>query len=144
MVKPVQERRKYLRTETPINIRIVDKDNAVEETQTKDISPIGLRFKTKKAVIAINEELELKIEMPETSSSVHTKAKVVWKKKLSTEDGAPFSIGCEFVSIEEDNKNTFLKYFCDLLYKQGKVKLRGRKAVEPNPERSEGAKSEEV
>ena len=119
MVKPAQERRKYLRTETPINIRIIDKHNAVEETQTNDISPIGLRFKSKKTVMDINEEFELKIEMPVTLSSVHAKAKVVWKKKLSTEDEAPFSIGCEFASIEEDNKDTFLKYFCDLLYKQG-------------------------
>lgn len=119
MVKPIQERRKYLRIEAPINIRIIDKENTVEQTQTKDISPIGLRFKSEKAVMGINEELELKIEMPGTLSSVHTKAKVVWKKKLSTENGAPFSIGCEFARIEEDNKNTFLKYFCDLLYKQG-------------------------
>jgi hypothetical protein len=118
MVKPIQERRKYLRTETPVNIRVISKNNAVEEAETKDISPIGLRFKSKTASMAISEELELKIEMPGTSSSVHTKAKVVWKKKLSTEDGAPFTIGCEFSGIEDDNKNTFLKYFCDLLYKQ--------------------------
>ena len=118
MVKPIQERRKYLRTETPINIRVISKNSTVEEAQTKDISPIGLRFKSKTSPMGINEELELKIEMPDASSSVHTKAKVVWKKKLSTEDGAPFAIGCEFLKIEDDNKNTFLKYFCDLLYEQ--------------------------
>ena len=122
MVKPIQERRKYLRTATPLNIRIIDKQNTVEETHAKDISPIGLRFKSEKALMGINEELELKIEIPGTPSSVHTKAKVVWKKKLSTEDGAPFTIGCEFAKIEEDNKNTFLKYFCDLLYKEGDKK----------------------
>ncbi len=114
-----QERRKYLRIEAPINIRIIDSSNAVQETQTKDISPLGLRFETKKGGMDINEEVELKIEMPDTLSSVHASAKVVWKKKLSTENGAPFDIGCEFARIEEDNKNTFLKYFCDLLYKQG-------------------------
>jgi len=58
------------------------------------------------------------MEMPGTLSSIHARAKVVWKKKLSTENGTPFDIGCEFVRIEEDNKNTFLKYFCDLLYKE--------------------------
>ncbi|UCD55580.1 MAG: PilZ domain-containing protein [Candidatus Omnitrophota bacterium] len=115
-----QERRKYLRTEAPVNIRIIDSRNAVQETQTKDISPLGLRFETKKEDIDINEEVELKIEIPGTLNSVHAKAKIVWKKKLSTEDGAPFDIGCEFARIEEDNKNTFLKYFCDLLYKERK------------------------
>jgi len=122
MVKPIQERRKYLRTATPLKIRVIDKRNTVEETETKDISPIGLRFKSKKALMGINEDLELKMEMPGTLSSVHAKVKVVWKKKLSTEDGALFTIGCEFAKIEEDNKNTFLKYFCDLVYKEGDKK----------------------
>ncbi|MBN1354584.1 MAG: PilZ domain-containing protein [Candidatus Omnitrophica bacterium] len=110
------ERRQYLRTETPLNVRIINKENAVFEALTKDISPLGLRFETGKSIADITDELELKIELPKTLSPVHTKAKVVWKKRLSKQDDSPFDIGCEFTSIEEDNKNTFLKYFCDLLY----------------------------
>jgi len=67
-----------------------------------------------------NDIAELKIDIPNALSPVHAKAKVIWKRKLSTENGAPFDMGCEFTNIEEDNKNTFLKYFCDLLYEQGK------------------------
>lgn len=126
MVKPDQEKREYLRIEAPLNIQIIDKSKAVQETRTKNISPLGLRFETKKAAIEINENLELKIELPNAMGPVHARAKVVWKKKFSTENGAPFNIGCEFVKIEEDNKNTFLKYFCDLLYKEGqKIKEPG-------------------
>lgn len=122
MIKPSQERRKYLRVETPLKVRIIRKDKVVEETETKDISPLGLRFATKNEDININDEVELKIEIASVLNPIHAKAKVVWKKKLSTEDGAPLDIGCEFTKIEEDNKNTFLKYFCDLLY--GKEKKR--------------------
>ncbi|MFH1594741.1 MAG: PilZ domain-containing protein [Candidatus Omnitrophota bacterium] len=120
MRKPVMERRKYLRVETPLSIRAISKSKKLHETTTKDISPLGLRFTIEAQDFNINEELELTIELPGTLNAVHTKAKVVWKKKMSTDDGAPIDIGCEFSRIEEDNKNTFLKYFCDLLYSQAK------------------------
>ena len=118
MVKPSQERRKYLRARTPLKIRIISEKGVVHETQTKDISPLGLRFATEAEGINANDSVELKIDIPNVLSPIHAVAKVVWKKKLSMENGSPIDIGCEFAKIEEDNKNTFLKYFCDLLYGQ--------------------------
>lgn len=120
MIQSGQERRKYLRVATPLNIRVICKNDSVGQTTTKDISPLGLRLELEKGMVEVNDEVELKIEMPDTLSPVHAKAKVAWKKKLSTEDNSSFDIGCEFTKIEEDNKNTFLKYFCDLLYEEGK------------------------
>lgn len=118
MAKSGQERRKYLRVAAPLKIRVIGKDNTVHETITKDVSPIGLRFEVKDEGLNVNDEVEIKVEMPKNMSPVHAKAKIVWKKKVSTEDASPFEIGCEFTRIEEDNKNTFLKFFCDLLYAQ--------------------------
>ena len=118
-MKQSQERRQYLRVETPLNVRVITKANVVRQTTTKDISPIGFRFGDSDDAVNINEEVELTLVIPNVLSPVHAKAKVVWKKKISTENGAPFDIGCEFTKIEEDNKNTFLKYFCDLLYETG-------------------------
>ena len=118
MSKPPQERRKHLRVETPLKIRLISKGKIVEETQTQNISPLGLRFSSAGGDLNVNDEVEIRIEIPGTSSPVHTRAKIVWKKKLSTENGSPQSVGCEFVKIEEDNKNTLLKYFCDLLYER--------------------------
>ncbi len=116
MTGPSQERRKHLRIEAPLKIRLISKGRIVQETQTKDISPHGLKFGSKDGSLNVNDEVELKIEIPGMSSPIHAKAKIVWKKKVSTENGSPYNVGCEFVKIEEDNKNTFLKYFCDLLY----------------------------
>jgi len=121
MAKSGQERRKHLRVATPLEIRVIGKDNKVYETITKDISPIGLRFEIKAEGVEVKDEVEIKIEMPKNMSPVHVKAKIVWKKKATTEDGAPCEIGCEFSRVEEDNKNTFLKFFCDLLYAQAKT-----------------------
>ena len=120
MAKLDQERRKYLRIESPLKIRVISKSSVIRRAATKDISPLGLRFETDQKDIKINDPLELKIEMPGSLCPVHANAKVIWKKKVSTEDNAPFDIGCEFTKVEEDNKNTFLKYFCDLLYSHSK------------------------
>ena len=119
MAKPSHERGKYLRIETPLKVRAINKDNVICDTQTKDISPLGLRFEVKEDIAGINDELDLTLEIPNSLSPIHAKAKVVWKKSLSTADKSPQDIGCEFKKIEEDNKNTFLKYFCDLLYERG-------------------------
>ena len=121
MTKPAQERRKYLRIETPLKLRVIRKNTVIDGVATKDISPLGLRFETGEENLDIDDEVELKIEMPNVLSPVHANAKVVWKRKVSTIDGAPADIGCEFTKVEEDNKNTFLKYFCDLLYRQGET-----------------------
>ncbi len=122
MQKSWQNRRKYLRIATPLNVRAISKTQSIYETQTKDISPLGLRFEVKKNGIAVGEEIELKIEIPGVLNAIHSKARVIWKKKTSTKDDAPYDIGCEFAKIEEDNKNSFLKYFCDLLYGQKNAK----------------------
>ena len=119
MAKPIQERRRYLRVKTPLKIRVINNDSIISKTTTKDVTPHGLRLELGGESVDINDEVELKIEIPNTLSPIHAKAKVVWKRKLSTESGAPYDIGCEFTNIEEDNKNTFLKFFCDFLYEKG-------------------------
>jgi hypothetical protein len=119
MPKGNSERRKYLRIEAPpIDLRVITGDGNIEKPKLKDISPIGLRFETKKE-LKDGEKLELALELPNTKNPVHIRGKVVWHRKTSLEDHAPFDIGCEFIKIEEDNKNTFLKYFCDLMYGKG-------------------------
>lgn len=117
MSRAQEERRTYLRIETPLHIKVVGKESVVYKAITKDISPLGLRYETKEKNVDINDEVELTIELPDALSPIHAKARVVWKRRLPTEEGSPFDIGCRFIKIEEDNKNTFLKYFCDLRYR---------------------------
>ena len=120
MVKPKGrfiERRRYIRLQTPINIAyILPGSGRIYNTVAKNISADGLRLETMDKAIKESDIIELKLDMPGAANPVHAKSRVIWKSRISLEDGAPFDMGLEFSEIEEDNKNTFLKFLCDLIY----------------------------
>ena len=111
------ERRKYIRLKTPIPIiyTIADMGN-IYRSVTKDISAEGLRFEANTKDLKESSNIEIKLEIYGANNPVHAKGKVVWKRRLSLEDGTPYDVGIELTEIEEDNKNTFLKFLCDLIY----------------------------
>ncbi len=120
-MKKVEERRKFIRLGVPVDLRyIIEGESERKETTTKDLSCEGLRF-TDTQEIRQGSLLELKLDIPDTHNPVHINGKVAWVKRLSTEDSSPFEVGVEFTKIEEDNKNTFLKYLCDLIYGQTRM-----------------------
>lgn len=111
------ERRRYVRLKTPIDVSYTVPDSGnVLKTFSKNISADGIRFETLNKSIKESDILELKMVIEDAPNPVHAKAKVIWKKKISLEDAAPYDCGLEFTEIEEDNKNTFLKFLCDLIY----------------------------
>lgn len=111
------ERRRYVRLDAPIDVAYtVPETGSVLNSNTKNISADGLRFETLNKSIKESDILELKMVIKNAPNPVHAKAKVVWKQKVSLEDAAPYDLGLEFTEIEEDNKNTFLKFLCDLIY----------------------------
>lgn len=111
------ERRRYIRLKTPIPVTYtVSETGSVYNAVTKDISADGLRLESEAKDLNISSVIELKLEIYGAHNPVHAKGKVVWKKKLTLEDDAPFDVGIELLEIEEDNKNTFLKFLCDLIY----------------------------
>lgn len=114
------ERRKYLRLEAPLKIRLISQNNRVTSSSVKNISPIGLRFESGEPV-GEGSLLELTLAVPEANNPVHMQGKVVWYKRTSSKDNHTYDVGCEFLKIEEDNKNTFLKYLCDLIYTQSEI-----------------------
>jgi c-di-GMP-binding flagellar brake protein YcgR len=143
MVKPKDsfiERRRYVRLQTPIDISYtVPETGHMLNAKTKNISADGLRFETQSKSIREADVLELKLVIADAPNPVHAKAKVIWKKKMSLEDAAPFDCGLEFTEIEEDNKNTFLKFLCDLIYEiknpssSSAVKSRRRRKIKKEP-----------
>lgn len=111
------ERRKYIRLKTPVSVTYTAPNTGiVHSSMTKDMSVDGLRLETKARDIEQGTVLELKLELSGANSPIHAKGKVVWIKQLSLEDDAPWDVGIELTEIEEDNKNTFLKFLCDLIY----------------------------
>ena len=111
------ERRKYIRLEAPVSITYnAAGDNKFYTSVAKNISADGIRFETDDRLLKQSDLIDVKLDIPGASNPVHSSGKVVWKKKLSLEDAAPSDVGVEFIKIEEDNKNTFLKFLCDVLY----------------------------
>jgi len=111
------ERRSFIRLREPIKVAYTLEDSdKIHNVTAKDISADGLRFETPAKDIKESNLLEMRLDIHNIPNPVHAKAKVMWKKKLSLEDAAPFDVGMEFIEIEEDNKNTFLKFLCDLIY----------------------------
>jgi hypothetical protein len=111
------ERRSFIRLREPISVTytISGGDKLFTVTAT-DISADGLRFQTANQDLREGDVLEMKFEIPAVANPVHAKGVIIWKKKLSLEDSAPIDTGAEILEIEEDNKNTFLKFLCDLIY----------------------------
>lgn len=123
------ERRRYVRLKTPIDIQYTVPDTGnVLKTASKNISADGIRFETTDKSIKESDVLELKMVIEDAPNPVHAKAKVIWKKKVSLEDAAPYDCGLEFTEIEEDNKNTFLKFLCDLIYSITKESMNAKDA----------------
>lgn len=111
------EKRRYIRLATPIHFSYSVPDSGIiHKAITKNISADGLRFEASEKGLKESDIVELKLDIPDTANPVHAKGEIMWKKKLSLEDGAPYNFGVELVEVEEDNKNTFLKFFCDFIY----------------------------
>ena len=115
--KELIERRRYIRLAYPLKIAYTTpKNDRIRSVAIKNISADGLGFEVRDEGIAENSIVELKLDITDAINPVHAKARVVWKKRTSLEDGSPSNVGLEFTEIEEDNKNTFLKFLCDLIY----------------------------
>ncbi len=126
-MKRIEERRKFIRLEIPVDLKYVIEGSSMrQEVTTKDLSCDGLRFVSEEGVKE-GSALELNLNIPSANNPVHINGNVVWAKRLSLEDGSPFEVGVEFLKIEEDNKNTFLRYLCDLIYNQTKLMENGQK-----------------
>ena len=116
MTNRVEEKRRYLRVNIPLEIEYIlpNSDRRCTAT-TKDISALGVRFSTKEK-LSEDANLEVTLKLPNAQNPVHLIGRVAWSKKFSSENEGPYDIGIEFLKIDEDNKNTFLKYLCDVIY----------------------------
>lgn len=115
MKQKLPERRRFVRIDIPLRVTIA-RGKSRDEAITKNISPVGLRFEVAKELKG-TESLDLALYLPSETNPIRLKGKVVWQEKTSLEDNAPYDVGVEIINIADANKNVFLKYLCDLLYK---------------------------
>lgn len=114
-----KEKRRYIRTDTsiPMTLRL-GKGKDIREVQsiTRNISSTGMMIELKEQ-LPIGTEIKIDLDTPSSANPVHCRGKVIWS--ASTSGTGRYNSGIAFSYIEEDNKNTFLKFLCDTIYKTG-------------------------
>jgi len=116
----MKEKRRFIRFEISLKVNFIvqKKDLKVERIGiTRDISAGGLQLLTEEKLESGNK-LALKVFIPGALNPAHLNGIVLWSKELSTSKGPSYGSGIEFGNVEEDNKNTFLRFLCDLMYKK--------------------------
>ena len=115
----MREKRKFIRFEVSLKANYsIQKEPKVEKTGiVKDVSAGGVQLLTEQKV-DVGNKIELKIFIPEALNPVHLSGIVLWSKESNPERGLSYQAGIEFGKIEEDNKNTFLRFLCGLMYKK--------------------------
>ena len=115
----MREKRRFIRFEIALKVNYtVQKDPKTEKTGvTKDVSAEGMQVLLEEK-LEVGEKVELKIFIPEALNPVHMNGIVLWSREVNIGTKTSYCVGIEFGMIEEDNKNTFLKFLCDLMYRK--------------------------
>jgi len=116
-----KERRRYIRTETSVPMTIyIKQDDAAKavNANTRNISASGSMLEVG-SKLPVGKEVRIEIDAPGSANPVHCRAKIVWAAPIP--NTGRYHCGIEFTNIEEDNKNTFLKFLCDVIYKSGGI-----------------------
>ncbi|MBU1148030.1 MAG: PilZ domain-containing protein [Candidatus Omnitrophica bacterium] len=120
----MREKRRFIRFNIALKVLYVIRKEPREEKTgiTKDVSAGGLELLTKEKMMP-GSKMEITIYIPEALNPVHLNGTIVWSKETNGDEKSSYSTGVEFGKIEEDNKSTFLRFLCNLMYKRlGKKK----------------------
>ncbi|MEI8176376.1 MAG: PilZ domain-containing protein [Candidatus Omnitrophota bacterium] len=117
MAKQIAEKRKYLRLHSPLKVEytIENSDKIYVET-TQDLSAFGFKLLSDNQHLTQGNRVALTLNLPKAQNPVHAIGRVAWLTKNAEPTTPTMDVGIEIAEIEEDNKNTFLRYLCDLLY----------------------------
>lgn len=86
------------------------------KAHVKNISASGMLVILDKK-LSLGTDTVIEMHPPDASNPIHCKGKAVWVVPAQKQD--KYQCGIAFTDIEEDNKNTFLKFLCDTIYKTG-------------------------
>ena len=116
----MREKRRFIRFDITLKVNYTtQKAPRMEKTGiVKDVSAGGMQLLTEEK-LETGSRLELKVFIPEALNPAHLNGTVLWSKDVSDGKKISYSAGIEFGKIEEDNKNTFLRFLCGLM--EGRV-----------------------
>ena len=110
----MQERRRYIRVETPVLIEFQPSQaHAIERTFTQDVSEQGMRFPTA-AMLQIGQELSLSMELPFQPTTMRATAQVIWIREVSRLGAPQYDVGVRFRWIEDPDRQQLLRHLASL------------------------------
>jgi len=115
----MREKRRFIRFDTSLKTNYITRSGPRTEKTgiTKDVCAGGIQLLTEEELKA-GSKLALKIFTPDALNPTHLNGTVTWSREISSGKKLSYSAGIEFVDIEEDNKNTFLRFLCGLMYRK--------------------------
>ena len=114
--KPFQERRKYIRLKTSVevNYTIIGEPGAVK-VFSKNISAGGICLLANKEVVQ-NTPLQLEFKIPDLKDPIRALGRVVWQKKFASvgeETKISYDTGIEFTGISDFDRFNINRYVLD-------------------------------
>ncbi|MFA5389786.1 MAG: PilZ domain-containing protein [Candidatus Omnitrophota bacterium] len=118
----MREKRRFIRFDVILKAAyVIQKEPKTEKTGvTRDISANGMQLLTGEKLM-VGDRIHITLSVPGASNPVHIRAVIVWSRDLAEAvENCLYSAGIDFEKIEEDNKNTFLRFLCSLMYGEDK------------------------
>lgn len=113
------ERRKFIRFDLDSNVKfkIFDDKNINENIKgkAKNLSAEGVCIVTEKE-IPRNKDIELDISLPGRKKPIRIHGRVLWTHKIksvSEKIKDHFEAGIKLYTVDKDDENTLLKYYCE-------------------------------
>ncbi len=102
----IDDRRKYIRYDLPLDVRFRRKDDSSEYTPgtLKNVSRSGLCFASNDTSIELREVLDLQVKLPNEDTYVSAIGDIMWKQNLENE--ALF--GLSLMAMDAEAKSVIL------------------------------------
>lgn len=125
----MREKRRFIRFVITLKVNYyIQREPKVEKTGiTRDVSVGGMQLLTEEK-LETGSRVELRLIIPEALNPAHLAGTVLWSSEIAGEKKPSYAAGIEFGDIEEDNKNTFLRFLCDLMY--GKIGKKDKEFID--------------
>ena len=101
----MQERRQYIRVQTPVMIGFPNPETMkTERSYTQNISDTGMRFPTTVS-LRVGQQIPLTLELPFShDATMHATGEIVWVREISRLGAPQYEIGVRFQWVDDPDR----------------------------------------
>ena len=106
----MQERRRYIRMETPVLVEFPNPETMkTERSFTYNVSETGLRFPTP-VKLQVGQEIPLTLELPFHTAPMHATGEILWAREISRLGAPQYEIGVAFRWMDDPDRARFTRH----------------------------------